>query len=159
MRLWHSKLIPLLDGRRLCDLHMSCCNLRGNGWGKRNAAVGYLYEDPLGEDALAVYHHKVLEEMFKRGYKYDSAWVVANYCGKNRETRNGNPEKYLEACKRDVPLLGHTFEIFVKDVEALKERGLDISVDVEPLGSSDTPFGARIILSRDQIKNTYEIIL
>ena len=129
MRLWHSKLIPLLDGRRLCDLHMSCCNLRGNGWGKRNAAVGYLYEDELGEDALAVYHHKVLREMESRGYKYDTAWIVSSYCGKNRPSRTALPEKYMEACRRNVPLKGHTLEIYGNDIETLRARGLDIKCE------------------------------
>ena len=157
MRLWHSKLIPLLDGRRLCDLHMSCCNLRGKGWGKRNVAINYLYDDPLGEEALAVYHNLVLEEMSRRDFNFAKFWYDAAYCGKNRLMREVNLDMYAEASKRDVPLLGHTFEIFVKDVEALKERGLDISVDVNPIGHIDTPYGARITLSRGQIKNTYEI--
>lgn len=126
MRLWHSKLIPLLDGKRLCDLHMSCCNLRGRGWGKRNISIDYLYKDYLGEDALAVYHHQVLKEMERRGYKYDSAWIVAGYCGKRRPERVVSWENYKEASQREVPLLGHTLEIFLNDVQALRERGLDI---------------------------------
>lgn len=126
MRLWHSKLIPVLDGKRLCDLHMSCCNLRGNGWGKRNAAVGYLYEDPLGEDALAVYHHMVLKEMTKRGYNYDPSWEQADYCGKKRPYRVCLWRNYKEACLRGVPLKGHTAEIFKNDLATLRERGLNI---------------------------------
>lgn len=131
MRLWHSKLIPLLDGKRLCDLHMSCCNLRGNGWGKRPAAVGYLYEDPLGEDALAVYHHLVLKEMDKRGYKFHSAWLNPQYCGKNRPERAWIYSAYNEAQWRNVPLKGHTPEIYNKDVSTLIARGLDITVEIQ----------------------------
>ena len=157
MRLWHSKLIPFLDSKRLCDLHMSCCNLRGKGWGKRNAAVGYLYEDPLGEDALAVYHHRVLNEMSHRGFKYDSLWELADYCGKNRAPRTYDPEKYLDACVRNVALLGHTLEIFVKDVAALRERGLDISYYADPIGSVEDPCGVCITLYNDAIKYTYEV--
>lgn len=128
MRLWHSKLIPLLDGKRLCDLHMSCCNLRGKGWGKRNVAINYLYDDELGEDALAVYHHKVLVEMELRGYKYDSSWVEADYCGKNRPKRTASWENYKKACLRNVPLWGHTLTLFKNDVEALQQRGLPIKI-------------------------------
>lgn len=128
MRLWHSKLIPLLDGKRLCDLHMSCCNLRGKGWGKRNVSINYLYDDPLGEEALTVYHHRVLVEMTARGFSYDTTWVEADYCGKRRPRRTCLWNKYREACKRDVPLLGHTFEMFLNDISALKERGLDVKV-------------------------------
>lgn len=126
MRLWHSKLIPLLDNRRLCDLHMSCCNLRGRGWGKRNAAVGYLYEDPLGEDALYVYHRAVLDEMMSRDFKVDERWLFPEYCGKQRDTRERNIVQLEEAAWRNIPLQGHTLQIFLNDVRALQERGLDI---------------------------------
>lgn len=126
MRLWHSKLIPFLDNKRLADVHMSCCNLRGKGWGKRNVSINYLYDDPLGEDALAVYHHRVLAEMQLRGFNYQKEWESAAYCGKNRPARIPSLRKYLEACKRDVPLLGHTNEILQKDIKDLRERGLDI---------------------------------
>ena len=128
MRLWHSKLIPFLDNKRLCDVHMSCCNLRGKGWGKRNVSINYLYDDPLGEDALTVYHHRVLFEMKQRGFNYDPAWEIASYCGKNRPAREACLINYLIACKREVPLLGHTTEILQKDIEALQDRGLDIPI-------------------------------
>lgn len=128
MRLWHSKLIPLLDGRRLCDLHMSCCNLRGKGWGKRNAAVGYLYEDPLGEDALVAYHFRVLEEMERRGFKFDPLWIEDDYCGKRRERRKYDLKVHVKALLRNIPLQGHTLKIYLNDVKALQERGLPIKV-------------------------------
>lgn len=137
MRLWHSTLIPLLDKRRLCDLHMSCCNLRGKGWGKRNAAVGYLYEDPLGEEALVVYHRMVLAEMLNRGMKPDAAWLELEYCGKQRPARTHNPKKYLEAYRRNMPLKGHTEQIFLNDVKTLRERGLDIKIINKTIKLSD----------------------
>lgn len=130
MRLWHSKLIPLLDGKRLCDLHMSCCNLRGKGWGKRNAAVGYLYEDPCGEEALALYHSLVLREMLNRGYNPDQSWLNKEYCGKNRSPRKSDFCKFDEARWRNIPLQGHTVQIFKNDVAALIERGLPIEFSV-----------------------------
>ena len=126
MRLWHSTLIPLLDGKRLCDLHMSCCNLRGNGWGKRNVAINYLYDDELGEDALAVYHMIVLKEMANRGYKFQDSWWDSTYCGKNRSLRAWNGENLEAALRRNIPLKGHTRELFENDVKALQERGLNI---------------------------------
>ncbi len=131
MRLWHSKLIPLLDNRRLSDLHMSCCNLRGLGWGKRNAAVGYLYDDPLGEEALLVYHLEVIDEMQRRGFNVDERWLFPDYCGKKRDTREHDPEKYKEAYRRNIPLQGHTPRIFKNDVKVLIERGLPIELSVE----------------------------
>lgn len=126
MRLWHSKLIPFLDNRRLADVHMSCCNMRGKGWGKRNVSINYLYEDPLGEEALAVYHTRVLEEMVLRDFNFQKEWWDPAYCGKNRAPRVVNLKKYYEALVRPVPLLGHTEEILQKDIAALRERGLDI---------------------------------
>lgn len=129
MRLWHSKLVPLLDGKRLCDLHMSCCNLRGNGWGKRNAAVGYLYEDELGEDALYAYHLKVLKEMEGRGYEPNEDWFEPTYCGKQRPRRKVDPDRVNEAERRNIPLKGHNEQIFKNDVNALQERGLDIKLE------------------------------
>lgn len=143
MRLWHSKLLPLLDGKRLCDVHMSCCNLRGKGWGKRNAAVGYLYEDPLGEDALYEYHLKVLNEMEWRGYEPNENWFDPHYCGKKRAGRPIDYERLEAAARRNIPLKGHTLEIFRNDVRALRERGVDIKVEY----SQDTDeLGEYIIL-------------
>ena len=131
MRLWHSKLIPLLDGRRLCDLHMSCCNLRGNGWGKKNRNINYIYDDPCGEDALAVYHRLVLAEMGSRDYKFDSRWYDGAYCGKNRPRRTVNVVNYRTACRREAPLKGHTMEFYLNDVKTLQERGLGIQTQCE----------------------------
>ena len=128
MRLWHSKLIPLLDNKSLADVHMSCCNLRGKGWGKRNVAINYLYDDPLGEEALAVYHLRVLEEMSIRGFNFQQDWWDPAYCGKKRDPRAVNLKKYHEARARKIPLLGHTDEILQKDIEALRDRGLNITI-------------------------------
>lgn len=159
MRLWHSKLIPLLDGRRLCDLHMSCCNLRGKGWGKRNVAINYLYDDELGEYALAVYHEKVLEEMSRRGYKYDMHWEDYTYCGKNRPSKPADPQKYEEAYLRNVPLKGHTLRLYGNDVKALQERGLPIEVvahsETNATGSRYSVYEAR----NGEIKTTYRILV
>ena len=129
MRLWHSKLIPLLDNKRLSDVHMSCCNLRGRDWGKRNVAINYLYDDPLGEEALYAYHCKVLEEMRKRGFNFQQDWLGPNYCGKNRNLRIVDVDALWKVRAREVPLLGHTDEILQKDIKALRERGLDIQLD------------------------------
>lgn len=149
MRLWHSKLIPLLDNKRLCDVHMSCCNLRGKGWGKRNVSINYLYDDPLGEDALCVYHHKVLVEMENRGFKYDSAWIIASYCGKNRPERVVSWPGYRDASRREVPLMGHTYKILLNDISDLQLRGLDIDARLD---------GNILRIKRGDTEVTYKII-
>ena len=96
MRLWHQDLIPKLDGQRLCDLHMTCCNLRGNGWklAERNPMVSWIV--PHGEDALVAYHWRVLSEMHDRGYQFDVHWQNPEYCGKNREPRTCNVKVFLD---------------------------------------------------------------
>lgn len=142
MRLWHSKLIPLLDNPRLSDLHMSCCNLRGLGWGKRNRNINYIYDDPLGEEALVVYHMLVLKEMERREYNFDRKWIEANYCGKRRQARVCDYAKFKKACWRNVPLKGHTLRFFVNDIKTLQERGLDITMhhysDIDDEGTYTT---------------------
>jgi len=126
MRLWHQALLQVLDGPRLLDTHMSCCNLRGLGWGKKNSAVDYVFKDPRGEDALAVYHHAVLEEMKRRGYNFDHAWLSAGYCGKRRPERDANYALCYGMRKLQVALMGHTEDIFLSDVQALSDRGVEI---------------------------------
>jgi uncharacterized protein (TIGR02328 family) len=107
---------------------MSCCNLRGKGWGKRNKNINYIYDDPHGEDALAVYHRLVLAEMGRRGYNFDPQWYDGAYCGKNRDLRKIDPEGYGIACWRNVPIKGHTPQFFKNDVETLKARGLPLAL-------------------------------
>lgn len=158
MRLWHSKLIPLLDNPRLSDLHMSCCNLRGLGWGKRNKNIDYIYDDPLGEEALAVYHMLVLKEMERRGYNFERRWIEANYCGKRRQARVCDYAKFKKACWRNVPLKGHTWEFYLNDVKALQERGLDIKTWCQP-DKDDYGYLAVYHASRDGKEITYGVRL
>ena len=89
MRLWHQSLIPALDNNRLSDLHMTCCNLRGNGWfvAERNPMVSWVVKHPLGENALVAYHFAVLREMGRRNFNFATAWMDPGYCGKNRPRR------------------------------------------------------------------------
>lgn len=128
MRLWHSALIPVLDNKRLSDLHMSCCNLRGLGWGKRNKNIDYIYSDPLGEEALAWYHQDVLIEMSKRGYNFERKWLNLDYCGKRRQARVVDQEKLNKVVGRNIALKAHDLEFFLKDVEALQQRGVDVAI-------------------------------
>ena len=158
MRLWHSKLIPFLDGRRLCDLHMSCCNLRGNGWGKRNAAVGYLYEDEFGEDALYEYHLKVLEEMEWRGYEPAEDWFDPHYCGKKRPGRSIDYSRLEEVSRRNIPLKGHTEELFEKDFDTLQDRGLNIDqLHTMKVGADGHTYSVHII-TNGSIERKYIVV-
>lgn len=74
MRLWHETLLPLLDNQRILGQHRECCALRGKGWGKKNMVVNYVFNHTKFE--LEQYHYKVMQEMDKRGFKYDDKWKV-----------------------------------------------------------------------------------
>jgi len=81
MRLWHEKLIPYLPRQQLLGQHRECAALRGNGWGKKHSVVDYIFS--YNPYKLVRYHRKVMQEMYKRGYKNDLAWDTPTYRGKN----------------------------------------------------------------------------
>lgn len=84
MRLWHEELIPLLPRQQLLGQHRECCAMRGNGWGKKHRVVDYVFKHSLHD--LELYHAKVMQEMFNRGYKVSSEWFYRNYRGKHINT-------------------------------------------------------------------------
>lgn len=82
MRLWHQKLIPYLDDRRILGQHRECCALRGGGWGRKHSVVDYVFRyEPA---RLYAYHLLVMDEMMKRGFTPDGYWYSRLYRGKNR---------------------------------------------------------------------------
>ena len=81
MRLWHQKLIPFLDNKRLLGQHRECCALRGKGWKKKHSVVDYVFTYDLAH--LYAYHICVINELIKRGYHIDSNWYLRIYRGKN----------------------------------------------------------------------------
>lgn len=123
MRLWHQELIPILDSLRLLDTHQSCCNLRGLGWGRKNSAVNHVFESPFGEDALYVYHYKVLLELRARGYNVALEWLEPDYCGKRRERRKPDPERIVSLMKLKTVWDFHDEECLKNDIQTLEERG------------------------------------
>lgn len=80
MRLWHQKLIPYLDDKRLLAQHRECCALRGEGWGKKHSTVDYVFTYPFSY--LFWYHRLVMNEMVKRDFEVDTAWQIHTYRGK-----------------------------------------------------------------------------
>lgn len=123
MRLWHQELIPILDSLRLLDTHQSCCNLRGLGWGRKNSAVDYVFESPYGEDALYVYHYKVLLELRARGYNVALEWLEPSYCGKRREVREYSAENIIKLLPMKTVWPFHNEELLRNDIKTLEERG------------------------------------
>lgn len=82
MRLWHQKLIPYLDSKRVLGQHRECCALRGGGWGRRHATVDYVFGyEPA---RLYAYHVLVMDEMIRRRFNPDVHWYNRLYKGKNR---------------------------------------------------------------------------
>ena len=81
MRLWHQALIPYLDNKRLLSQHRECCALRGKGWGRKHATVGYVFKYDLAH--LFQYHLIVMKEMNNRGYHVEVPWYNRLYRGKN----------------------------------------------------------------------------
>ena len=82
MRLWHQKLIPYLDKKRLLGQHRECCALRGKGWGKKHSVVDYVFEHGL--DHLYEYHLLVMNEMAQQfNANIDVSWYDRTYRGKN----------------------------------------------------------------------------
>lgn len=80
MRLWHQKLIPYLDDKRLLAQHRECCALRGAGWGKKHSTVDYIFKHPFSH--LFWYHQMVISEMINRKFSVDVCWQIHTYRGK-----------------------------------------------------------------------------
>ena len=81
MRLWHQKLIPYLDNKRLLGQYRECCALRGKGWGKKHSVVDYVFKYDLAH--LYEYHKLVMHEMTRRRYNVDASWHIDAYRGKS----------------------------------------------------------------------------
>ena len=126
MRLWHEKLIPYLPRQQLLGQHRECCALRGAGWGKPHATVNYVFEHP--KTWLYVYHMKVMEEMFKRGYHADPTWFLPYHQGKNLPSMepipNGN-EKWLNKFF-EIVYPEHNEEYLHECLENLLGKGVQI---------------------------------
>lgn len=82
MRLWHQKLIPYLDDKRILGLHREVCALRGGGWGRKHSVVDYVFR--YEPSRLYAYHLLVMGEMVRRGFNPDVRWYDRQYRGKNR---------------------------------------------------------------------------
>lgn len=79
MRLWHQKLIPYLDDKRILGQHRECCALRGGGWGRKHSTVDYVFRyEPA---RLYAYHLLVMDEMMKRDFNPGGPWYNRLYRG------------------------------------------------------------------------------
>jgi len=113
MRLWHYKLIPILDDKRLIKQHCECCAFRKNLYQKGNYP-GCSKDTDISE--IVWYHLKILKEMDNRGFRYDKNWHIWLWRGKNManflEVKNAESVKchdsqYLEACIERLKIKGY----------------------------------------------------
>lgn len=127
MRLWHQELIPLLPRQQLLGQHRECCALRGNGWGRPHSVVNYVFNHPY--EYLFAYHDKVLQEMYRRGYSYDSLWQDPSYRGKKAYRRLTNTHFIREAMGNSPCIYPEHNKQYLKEcLENLNSKGIAIGL-------------------------------
>lgn len=138
MRLWHEKLIPLLDRQRLLGQHRECCALRGRGWNRKHATVDYVFTH--FPDNLVAYHYLVMDEMKRRGYKPDEKWYNCDYRGATLGVEKGwtNP-KFIQNILLNTQISGepiyfeHDDAYLNECLNNLKEKGVYINENIDSL--------------------------
>lgn len=138
MRIWHQKLIPLLDRQRLLGQHRELCALRGRGWGRKHATVDYVFEH--FPDNLVAYHYLVMNEMKRRGYKPDEKWYNCDYRGAILGVEKGwtNP-KFIQNILLNTQISGepiyfeHDDAYLNECLNNLKEKGVYINENIDSL--------------------------
>jgi uncharacterized protein (TIGR02328 family) len=123
MRLWHYKLISLLPRQQLLGQHRECCALRGNGWGRKHATVDYVFRH--SPDALVAYHTQVLQEMKRRGYKYNVLWECARHRGAYCAPRPESGSVAADAAAVCYP--EHDDDYLEECLDNLRRKGVDIN--------------------------------
>jgi uncharacterized protein (TIGR02328 family) len=86
MRLWHIDLLKYLPRQQLLGQHRECAALRGNGWGRSQSTVNYVFRYPY--EMLYEYHLAVMIEMRSRNYTPNANWDVYEYRGKHAAKLN-----------------------------------------------------------------------
>lgn len=127
MRLWHQDLIRFLPRQQLLGQHRECCALRGAGWGRKHSVVNYVFtHDPA---RLVAYHYKVMDEMHRRGYKPDKAWLNPNWRGSTLgECPNWTNPDFVELIYNESGLIYKEHDIYYlhECIQNLKSKGIEI---------------------------------
>lgn len=121
MRLWSYQLITKLPRQQLLGQHRECCALRGNGWGKKQSTVDYVFNYPY--EVLFAYHQLVMSEMHKRGYSVTSEWKEGEYRGKNKERLIAINKAYLNLTYKE-----HDYIYYQECVENLLGKGIAVDM-------------------------------
>lgn len=138
MRLWHQKLIPLLDRQRLLGQHRELCALRGRGWNRKHATVDYVFTH--SPNSLVAYHYLVMNEMKRRGYKPDEKWYNYDYRGATLGVEKGwtNPKGVssilLSTQISGEPIYFEHDDAYLNEcLNNLKEKGVYINENISSL--------------------------
>ena len=127
MRLWHQDLIPRLPRQQLLGQHREICALRGKGWGKPHSTINYIFKYPM--ENLVVYHHAVMQEMKRRGYKVDKDWYRTGWRGKQLGWQDGLDDTYVMMMLGYSPIYPeHNDDYMQECLNNLKQKGVDIDV-------------------------------
>lgn len=130
MRLWHQSLITKLPRQQLLGLHREVCALRGKGWEKKHSTIDYIHKyDPA---KLIIYHHLVIDEMEKRGYKVEYNWNKPAYRGKqlgfdsNFTTSTRITDEHVRVEKSEIIYPEHNEEYLRECIQNLYNKGVKI---------------------------------
>ena len=124
MRLWHESIITQLPRQQLLGQHRECCALRGNGWGRKQSTIDYVFK--YSPYFLYRYHLLVMNEMKKRGYSVTEGWLNKNYCGQYCQSYTNMSESNIP-----TPIYNEHNEKYLKDcIENLKSKGIEIIYSV-----------------------------
>jgi uncharacterized protein (TIGR02328 family) len=122
LRLWHQKLIKIIDNQRLLGQHRECCALRGKGWGKKHSTVDYIFDYPF--EYLVAYHLKVIWEMWDRDYNPNINWLGHKYRGKSCKPKEQIKNKIIEMELNCHPIYPeHDKKYLAECINNLLEKG------------------------------------
>lgn len=133
MRLWHQKLIPYLDDKRILGLYREVSALRGGGWGRKHSVVDYVFRHEPAR--LYAYHLLVMDEMIERNFNPSGRWYDRLYRGKNLPPFTPGEMGSYGCLDRDVIVyLEHDDAYLAECLDNLAEKGAEL-VNGESLAS------------------------
>lgn len=98
----------------------------GRGGGKPHSTVNYVFEHPY--EWLFEYHEKVMEDMFKRGYKFNPMWQDPKYRGANAPRAEIDFYYIGQAIGRKYVYPEHDYKYLKECLDNLERKGIHIEV-------------------------------
>lgn len=125
MRLWHQKLIPYLDDKRILGQHREVAALRGGGWGRKHSVVDYVFRHEPAR--LYAYHVLVMDEMIRRRFNPDVLWYDRLYRGKNLPSFTLSETGSYGFLDRDVIIYPEHNDIYLAEcLDNLAAKGAEL---------------------------------